>query len=55
MEERAKTIQMVINTLETLDIKATAFNMETLLGCMQTLARLRDELMEEKQDEDHAD
>lgn len=55
MDKEAKTIQMVINTLETLDIKATAFNMETLLGCMQTLAKLRDEMREEKQDEDHAD
>ena len=46
----ADRIQMVISTLEGLDIKATANNMDRLLGSMQELARIRDELRKEAQD-----
>ena len=44
MNEHAKTIQIVINTLQDLDIKSTFDNMNRLMGAMQTLAKLRDEL-----------
>ena len=41
-------IQNVITTLEGLEIKATYNNMDRLLGCMQVLAKIRDELREVK-------
>ena len=44
MTEQANRIQMVINTLQDLDIKSTFDNMNKLLGCQQTLADVRDEL-----------
>ena len=44
MNEKANTIQIVINTLQDLDIKSTFDNMNRLMGAMQTLAKLRDEL-----------
>lgn len=37
-------IQNVITTLEGLQITSTYGNMDRLLGCMQLLARIRDEL-----------
>lgn len=40
----ADTIQAVINTLEGLDIKSTYDNLDKLLGCMQTLSKVRDAL-----------
>lgn len=43
-------IQAVISTLEGLDIKSTYENMDKLLGCMQTLAKVRDALREVKTD-----
>lgn len=46
MKEAASKIQAIINTLEELEIKATHSNMDKLLGCMQVLAEIRDELME---------
>ena len=48
MNELANRIQMVINTIEQLDIKSTYDNMNRLLGCMQTLADIRDRLQEVK-------
>ena len=44
MTEQANRIQMVINTLQDLDIKSTFDNMNRLMGAMQELARIRDEL-----------
>jgi hypothetical protein len=43
-KKNAEEIQKVINTLEALDISPTYANMNRLLGCMQVLARIRDEL-----------
>jgi len=48
MSKNAEAIQKVINTLEGLDIKPTYDNMNRLLGCMQVLANVRDNL--EKQE-----
>ena len=60
--ELASKIQAVINTLEGLDIKATYDNMNRLLGSLQTLAAIRDELqapaevtMEVPDGNDHAE
>lgn len=47
MKEFAEKIQAVINTLEGLDIKSTYDNMNKILGCMQVLAGIRDELNKE--------
>ena len=44
MNELAQKIQMVINTIEDLDIKSTFDNMNKLLGSLQTLASVRDAL-----------
>lgn len=44
MSKNAEEIQKVINTLEGLDIKPTYENMNRLLGCMQVLANVRDDL-----------
>lgn len=44
MGEQVNKIQAVINTLEGLDIKSTFENMNKLLGCIQALAEVRDEL-----------
>lgn len=49
MKEQADKIQAVINTLEGLDIKSTYENMNKILGCMQVLAGIRDELNKEGQ------
>ena len=46
MTEQANRIQMVINTLQDLDIKSTFDNMNRLMGALQELARIRDELNE---------
>lgn len=40
----ATDIQNVITTLEGLQITSSYGNMDRLLGCMQLLARIRDEL-----------
>lgn len=48
MKELAETVQKVINTLQDLDIKSTYDNMNRLLGCQETLANVRDRLMEDK-------
>lgn len=42
--DHAAQIQNVITTLEGLEIKSTYENMDRLLGCMQVLANVRDEL-----------
>ena len=47
MKEQADKIQAVINTLEELDIKSTYDNMNKILGCMQMLAGIRDDLGKE--------
>ena len=44
MNENAVKIQNVMTTIESLDIKATYENMNKLLGCLQVLASVRDEL-----------
>ena len=44
MEELAKKVQLVINTLTDLDIKSSYDNMNKLLGSQQLLAQIRDEL-----------
>ena len=44
MNELAQRIQMTINTLQTLEIKATFDNMNHMMGAIQTLAMVRDEL-----------
>lgn len=51
-------IQSIINTLEGLDIKSTYDNMDKLLGCLQLLVRIRDELkktVEVNDGNDHAE
>lgn len=44
MKELAGKVQIVINTIQDLDIKSTFSNMNRLMGAMQTLAGIRDEL-----------
>lgn len=44
MKELAEKVQIVINTIQDLDIKSTFNNMNRLMGAMQTLAGIRDEL-----------
>ena len=44
MKEQAAKIQIVINTLETLNIPATFDNVNRLTGVFQLLRQLRDEL-----------
>ena len=44
MNELANRIQVAINTLQTLEIKATFDNMNHMMGAIQTLAMVRDEL-----------
>ena len=53
MKELAGKVQIVINTIQDLDIKSTFSNMNRLMGAMQTLAGIRDEL--EKVAEDRND
>lgn len=44
MNDQATKIQIVINTIQDLDIKSTFDNMNHLMGAIQTLAGIRDEL-----------
>lgn len=44
MKELAGRIQIVINTLQTLNILASFDNMNHMMGVYQTLAGIRDEL-----------
>ena len=44
MDELANKIQIVINTIQDIDIKATFDNMNRLMGALQTLTQIRDEL-----------
>ena len=46
--ELANRVQMVMNTLEQLDIKANYDTMNKLLGCLQALAKVRDELIRQQ-------
>lgn len=50
MNELANKIQMVLNTLEDLDIKATNKNMNQLLGCQNVLSEVRDTLLKAEND-----
>ena len=49
MTEQANRIQIVINTLQDLDIKSTFDNMNRLMGALHELARIRDELSNQEQ------
>ena len=49
MNELAEKIQRVINTIETVEIKATFDNMNKLLGSLQMLAEVRDALSSVKE------
>ena len=51
MNELANKIQVVITTLEDLDIKATYDNMNHMMGIYHTLADVRDKLNSMKQEE----
>ena len=44
MKEQAEKIQIVINTLETLNIPATFYNVNRLTGVYNTLIKVRDKL-----------
>lgn len=44
MNEKANKIQMVIDTLQGLDIKSTFSNMNHLMGAIQMLVQVRDEI-----------
>ena len=44
MNETANKIQMVIDTLQGLDIKSTFSNMNHLMGAIQMLVQIRDEM-----------
>ena len=44
MNELANKIQIAINTIQDLEIKSTFDNMNHLMGAIQTLAIVRDEL-----------
>ena len=60
MKEMAEKLQIVMNTIQDLDIKSTFDNMNHLLGVLQTLAGIRDELgqmaaEEVKEDDGEAD
>ena len=44
MNEQANKIQMVMNTIETLDIKANYETMNKLMGCLTVLAEVRNDL-----------
>lgn len=48
----AEKIQVVMNTLETLDIKPTYDNTNKLLGIYRTLAEVRDEIHNEEAADD---
>lgn len=42
----ADRIQLVIDTLQQIELKASYDNMNHLLGCLQTLAEIRDNVRE---------
>lgn len=50
MNEQAMKIQMVMNTIETLDIKANYDTMNKIMGCLTALAGVRDELNKPKEE-----
>lgn len=45
MNENANKIQMVLDTLQQIDIKATYDNCRYMLGCLDTLSSVRDSLI----------
>jgi len=47
-ERNAEELQKVINTLELLDIRPTYDNMSKLLGCMQVLVEVRDDIKKQE-------
>ena len=52
MKEQAAKIQIVMNTLETLNIPATYDNVNRLTGIFNLLGDLRDELAGKKEEAD---
>ena len=52
MKEQAAKIQIVINTLETLNIPATYDNVNRLTGVFRLLRQLRDEIADMKGEAD---
>ena len=50
MKEQAAKIQIVINALETLNIPATFNNVNRLTGVYNTLTKVRDELLDMKEE-----
>ena len=49
MDDSVEKLQRVINTIQDIDIKSTFDNMNKLLGCLQTLAEVRDSLSQIKE------
>lgn len=50
MDEYVNGLQIIMKTLETIEIKATVDNMEKLLGCQRLLAQIITESQEAKKD-----
>ena len=50
MKEQAAKIQIVINTLETLNIPPTYYNVNRLTGVYNTLTKVRNELLDMKEE-----
>ena len=50
MNELANKIQIAMNTIQTLDIKATFDNANHLMGALTALAQVRDELRNQNDD-----
>ena len=50
--DHATSIQNVISTLQGLEIKSTYGNMDRLLGCIQLLSKIRDELRKQPEVKD---
>lgn len=48
MNDLVERIQVVMNTIQDLDIKSTFDNMNHLMGVLQELARIRDEVQKIK-------
>ena len=55
MEEYANGLQIIMKTLETIEIKATVDNMEKLLGCQKLLSQIAEELQVAKDGNDNPD
>lgn len=53
MNETAEKIQIVINTIQALEIRATYENMNHLMGALKLLAEIRDETGAGQEADDH--